>query len=58
MRLLDEIGRAGWHVDVLVNNAGYGVPGSYAATTWQQQRDFLQVLVVAVAELAHRVCPG
>lgn len=51
---------AGQHlaVDVLVNNAGYGVPGSYATTSWPQQRDFLQVLVVAVAELTHRVLPG
>ncbi len=45
-------------VDVLVNNAGYGVPGSYAGTTWEQQRDFLQVLVVALAELTHRLLPG
>jgi len=57
-RLLDEIGRAGGRVDVLINNAGYGVPGSYATTTWAQQRDFLEVLVVAVAEIAHGVVPG
>ena len=57
-RLLDDVSRAGWHVDVLINNAGYGVPGTYASTTWAQQRDFLQVLVVAVAEIAHGVVPG
>jgi uncharacterized protein len=57
-RLFDEITRAGWRVDVLINNAGYGVPGSYATTTWAQQRDFLQVLVVAVAEIAHGAVPG
>ena len=45
-------------VDLLVNNAGFGVPGSYAGTTWQQQRDFLQVLVVALSELTHRLVPG
>jgi uncharacterized protein len=45
-------------VDVLVNNAGYGVPGRYARTTWSAQRDFLQVLVTAVAELTHRLLPG
>ena len=44
-------------VDFLVNNAGFGVPGSYASTTWKQQEDFLQVMVVAVAELTHRVLP-
>ena len=45
-------------MDVLVNNAGFGVPGSYVSTTWQQQQQFLQVLVVAVAELTHRLLPG
>jgi short-subunit dehydrogenase len=46
------------HIDVLINNAGYGVPGRYAATSWEAQRDFLQVLVTAVAELTHRLLPG
>lgn len=44
-------------VDLLVNNAGFGVPGRYVRTSWQQQADFLQVLVVAVAELTHRLLP-
>jgi uncharacterized protein len=45
-------------VDLLVNNAGYGVPGSYATTTWTDQQRFLQVMIVAVAELTHRLVPG
>jgi short-subunit dehydrogenase len=57
-RLQSAIAQQGLKVDVLVNNAGYGVPGSYASTTWAQQRDFLQVLLIAVAELSHRVLPG
>ena len=57
-RLVDLLAHRKLNVDVLVNNAGYGVPGSYANTTWAQQRDFLQVLVVAVAELTHRLLPG
>jgi len=57
-RVLGAVSRAGWGIDVLVNNAGYGVPGSYANTTWAQQRDFLEVLVVAVCEIAHGVVPG
>lgn len=48
----------GLQVDVLVNNAGYGVPGRYVATEWTAQRDFIQVLVTAVAELTHRLVPG
>lgn len=56
-RLMTTIASASWQVDVLVNNAGYGVPGSYARTTWRQQHEFLQVMVVALCELAHRVMP-
>lgn len=48
----------GLTIDVLVNNAGYGVPGVYARTDWQRQADFIQVLVTAVAELTHRLLPG
>ena len=57
-RLLAAIEARGLQVDILVNNAGFGVPGRYSSTTWQQQQDFLQVLVVAVAELTHRLLPG
>jgi short-subunit dehydrogenase len=57
-RLVATLAADGIAVDVLVNNAGFGVPGRYAGTTWQQQRDFLQVMVVAVSELTHRLLPG
>jgi short-subunit dehydrogenase len=57
-RLCDEIAGRGLAVDVLVNNAGFGVKGSYARTTWEQQSALLQVLVVALAELTHRLLPG
>jgi short-subunit dehydrogenase len=57
-RLAGALSAQALQVDVLVNNAGFGVPGAYATTTWKQQHDFLQVLVVAVAELSHRLLPG
>lgn len=55
--LVGEIKARGLKVDALVNNAGYGVPGSYAGTAWKDQRDFIQVLVTAPCELAHRLLP-
>lgn len=57
-RIVDEVIAAGLTIDALVNNAGYGVPGSYRSTRWEQQRDFIQVLMTAVAELTHRLLPG
>lgn len=56
--LYSSVDAAGVQIDGLVNNAGYGVIGSYRSTTWGAQRDFLQVMVVAVAELAHHFLPG
>jgi uncharacterized protein len=56
--LCRQVAALGIDVDVLVNNAGYGVPGRYASTDWRLQRDFIQVLVTAVAELTHRLLPG
>ncbi|MDB5456180.1 MAG: dehydrogenase, partial [Caulobacter sp.] len=45
-------------VDALVNNAGYGLPGTYAQTAWSEQAVFLQVMLTAVCELTHKVLPG
>ncbi|KRA65983.1 dehydrogenase [Caulobacter sp. Root655] len=45
-------------VDALVNNAGYGLPGTYAATRWEDQSAFLQVLLTSVCGLTHKVLPG
>ena len=57
-RLSLEIASRRINVDALVNNAGYGVPGAYTASPWEQHEAFLQVMVTAVAELTHRLLPG
>jgi hypothetical protein len=56
--LLAEIGAHGLVVDALVNNAGYGLPGGYVGTGWDEQRAMLQVMLIAVCELTHKVLPG
>jgi short-subunit dehydrogenase len=48
----------GLFVDTLVNNAGYGVPGRFLSADWPVHRDFLQVMVTAVAELTHLYLPA
>ena len=53
--LIDQIAAHGRAVDALVNNAGYGLVGPYAESRWEDQAAFLQVMVTAVCELAHRV---
>lgn len=56
--LFDQIESRGLEIGVLVNNAGYGVPGSYRSRPWQVHADFQQVMIGACAELCHRVIPG
>jgi hypothetical protein len=56
--ILSALAGKGRHVDALVNNAGYGLPGTYFSTSWEEQAAFIQVLYTAPLELAHRVLPG
>ena len=56
--LCSEISGRGLTIDALVNNAGYGVPGAYAASPWERHGAMLQIMVIAVAELTHRLLPG
>lgn len=48
----------GLHVDALVNNAGYGVPGAFLSSDWRTHADFLQVMLGAGCELAWRFLPA
>ena len=57
-QILDVLTAHGRTVDVLVNNAGYGLPGAYADTRWSDQAAVIQVMITAPSELAHRVLPG
>src|SRR6185503_19417476 len=45
-------------IDVLVNNAGYGQPGSYVNVAWADHQRFMQVMVTAVLDLTYRLLPG
>jgi short-subunit dehydrogenase len=56
-RLCDELSRRAIDVGMLVNNAGYGVPGHYPAQPWAVHAAFLQVMVTAPCELAYRLLP-
>jgi uncharacterized protein len=57
-RLSDELTAQGLVVDALVNNAGYGVPGTFLVPSWEQHAAQMQVMMTAVAELTYRLLPG
>lgn len=56
--LAEALNAAGRQVDMLVNNAGYGLPGTFAATRWEDQAAVLQVMLAAPCDLTHRFLPG
>lgn len=57
-QLVDALAQQGLQIDWLINNAGYGVPGSFVANSWQTHADSLQVLLTAPTELVRYLLPG
>lgn len=56
-RIQAEIQRRGLSVRILVNNAGYGVPGRYLTRDWATHARFVQLMVTSLCELTWRVLP-
>ncbi len=56
--IVDELASRNIAVDGVINNAGYGVPGSFLSEPWKTHAEFLQVLLVAPTELTYRLLPG
>jgi short-subunit dehydrogenase len=57
-QLLDQAGRAGLTVDVLVNNAGFGLHGSFAGLPLDRQMAMIQVNIASLVELTGLFLPG
>jgi short-subunit dehydrogenase len=55
MASLAERGRV---VDVLVNNAGFGIPRIFTDAPWAEQRAFMMTMAVTPVALAYAVIPG
>ncbi len=51
--IFDEVQRQGLRVDLLVNNAGFGVAGDFAKLPLERQLEMIQVNVTALVALAH-----
>jgi uncharacterized protein len=56
--LCDEMRQRGIAIDILINNAGYGVTGHFQAQPWSTHADFIQVMVTAPCELVHKLLPA
>src|SRR5262249_26265826 len=52
-----EIDRRRIRIDILINNAGYGVAGSFLTPSCPTHADSIQVLMTAPCELAYKLLP-
>jgi len=56
--IYDELWRAGTTIDVVVNNAGFGLKGTVAELSLDRQLEMIQVNVTALTELTRLFLPG
>ncbi len=57
-RLTADLAGQGETVELLVNNAGFGLAGRFAELDGKRQREMIDLNCGALAELAHAVLPG
>src|SRR6185503_13287198 len=56
--IVDAVAGLGLQIDVLVNNAGFGVYGRFVDSPPAKELESIQVNVVALTELTKRFLPG
>ena len=57
-KLLVDVESAGEHVDVLINNAGFGLIGRFAELDAKRQRQMIDLNAGALTELCRAAAPG
>jgi short-subunit dehydrogenase len=57
-RLMADIGKHGEIVDLLINNAGFGLAGKFGELVGKRQREMIDLNCSALTDLAHAVLPG
>jgi len=57
-KIFEQTGRAGHHVDVLVNNAGFGLQGGFTQLPLSRQLEIIHVNITALTALTGLFLPG
>jgi short-subunit dehydrogenase len=56
--LLKQLAACGTRIDFLINNAGLGDHGDFAASDWKRVQAMLDVNITALTRLTHALLPG
>ena len=57
-KVADQVARRKLEIDVLVNNAGFGLNGPFAETELSRELEMIQLNITALTELSKRFLPG
>lgn len=57
-KLMADVDSAGEYIDLLVNNAGFGLVGRFAELDAKRQRDMIDLNIGALTDLCWAVAPG
>jgi short-subunit dehydrogenase len=58
LSLFDEIRKENIHVDILINNAGFGDYGSFAECNWQKQENMINLNILTLTKLTRLFLPA
>jgi len=53
-KLFDQLTADGVEIEILINNAGFGIYGDFVDITWEREREMLQLNIVTLTELTKR----
>jgi short-subunit dehydrogenase len=56
-KLITKIKSKGLKIDGLINNAGYGHPGFYLDSSWEEHKNFIHLMATVPCELARKLTP-
>ncbi len=56
--IFEAIERHQLPVDILINNAGWGLPGKYTDNDWRAYKDYIALMVTSYAHLSRLALPG
>lgn len=55
--VLDWVGKNSFQVNILVNNAGYGIWSSVEQTNWKDLNNMMQLNIISLVQLCHGLIP-